>query len=69
MAKVKASDTLSFPASLSIASVIPAKETNVVDLDPEDEDDEYELAAIPFHKGPSASHGHCGMSSVFQVPA
>ena len=64
MAKVKASDKLSFPASLSIASVIPAKETNVVDLDPEDEEDEYELAGILFHKGPSASHGHYGMSCV-----
>ncbi len=59
MAKVKASDKLSFPTSLGIASVMSAKE-DVVDLDPEDKGDEYELAAILFHKGPSASHGHYG---------
>ena len=59
MAKVKASDKLSFPISLSISSIIRAKE-NIVDLDPEEKEDEYELAAILFHKGPSASHGHYG---------
>lgn len=59
MAKVKASDKLSFPTSLSTASIVRPKEV-VVDLDPEDKEDEYELAAILFHKGPSASHGHYG---------
>ena len=61
MQKVKASDKFSFPMSLDTASLIGNK-AGVIDLDEEaSETNDYELAAILFHKGPSASHGHYGM--------
>lgn len=60
MTKVKASDKFSFPTSLSKAAVLGGQQA-VVDLEAEEKlGDEYELAAILFHKGSSASHGHYG---------
>lgn len=58
MAKVKASDKFSFPASLDTRSLFNVNEGPVDSELDAPEDSSYELAAILFHKGPSASHGH-----------
>ena len=62
MAKVKASDKLSFPLSLDLAPIlasdVPAGAPPLAD------GTRYELVSILIHKGPSASHGHYGALAI-----
>ncbi len=57
LAKVKVADKLSFPLALDLAPLLAADEAPGAAPAAEQE---YELAAILIHKGPSASHGHYG---------
>lgn len=57
MAKVKASDKLSFPLRLDLAPILAS---DAPPRAPALRDTAYELMSILIHKGPSASHGHYG---------
>ena len=58
MAKVKASDKLSFPLCLDLAPILASDAPAGAPLPAEGT--QYELVSILIHKGPSASHGHYG---------
>lgn len=57
LAKVKVADKLSFPLALDLAPLLAADAAPGAAPAAEQQ---YELAAILIHKGPSASHGHYG---------
>ena len=57
LAKVKVADKLSFPLALDLAPLLAAEAAPGA---APAEEQQYELAAILIHKGPSASHGHYG---------
>lgn len=59
MAKVKASDKLSFPLKLDLAPVLAVDSASQPHGRPQ-QDTNYELMSILIHKGSSASHGHYG---------
>ena len=58
LAKVKVADKLSFPLALDLAPLVVADAAHreAALAGPQ----QYDLAAILIHKGPSASHGHYG---------
>lgn len=59
MAKVKASDKLSFPMKLDLAPLLGMDDASQLQ-GISHQDARYELMSILIHKGPSASHGHYG---------
>lgn len=60
MAKVKASDKLSFPLKLDLAPLL-AMDSAKQPHEKRQQETNYELMSILIHKGSSASHGHYGM--------
>lgn len=60
MAKVKATDKFSFPTSLNVKTLFGSHSSPGNPDAASHEEELYDLAAILFHKGPSASHGHYG---------
>ena len=65
MAKVKASDKLSFPLKLDLAPLLAVDSASQAHSKSQ-QDTIYELMSILIHKGSSASHGHYG--TVFYLP-
>lgn len=57
-------DKLSFPLALDLAPLLAAEAAP--DAAPAHEQ-QYELAAILIHKGPSASHGHYGARQLLHL--
>jgi len=57
MAKVKATNRLSFPLKLDLGHILAMAGA---ELAASLKDGQYDLMSILIHKGPSASHGHYG---------
>ncbi len=60
LTKVKATDKLSIPLKLDMASILAMAGAQPLQIGTY-QDAQYELMSILIHKGPSASHGHYGM--------
>ncbi len=59
LTKVKATDKLSIPLKLDMASILAMAGAQPLQTGTY-QDAQYELMSILIHKGPSASHGHYG---------
>ena len=59
LSKVKATDKLSIPLKLDMASILAMAGAQPLQTGTY-QDAQYELMSILIHKGPSASHGHYG---------
>ena len=68
LSKVKASDKLSIPLKLDMASILAMAGAQPLQTGTY-ADAQYELMSILIHKGPSASHGHYGAPHPLLVPA
>ena len=60
LSKVKATDKLSIPLKLDMASILAMAGAQPLQTGTY-ADAQYELMSILIHKGPSASHGHYGV--------
>ena len=68
LSKVKASDKLSIPLKLDMASILAMAGAQPLQMGTY-ADAQYELMSILIHKGPSASHGHYGARRPLLSPA
>ena len=68
LSKVKASDKLSIPLKLDLASILAMAGAQPLQTGTY-ADAQYELMSILIHKGPSASHGHYGAPHPLLLPA
>ena len=68
LSKVKATDKLSIPLKLDMASILAMAGAQPLQTGTY-EDAQYELMSILVHKGPSASHGHYGALRISSIVA